>query len=122
MQWVSIKIKTADSSKHSHELLTFRSLATRSQGSLCSNYIVQLLDEFLYQGPNGNHQCLVFELLGPTLDKVVSDYHEFGDPLEPETILRLSVQLLQAIAFLHKVGYVHGGMPLYTFVSKCLRP
>lgn len=111
---------TADSTKHSHELSTLRSLATHSQGDLCSKYIVQLLDEFLHQGPNGSHQCLVFELLGPTLDMIVSDYHTVGDPLDPETILRLSEQLLQAISFLHEVGYIHGGMPVNTYVTRRL--
>ena len=112
MQWVSIKILTANSTEHSHELSTLQFLATHSQGSICKS-VVQLLDEFLHLGPNGTHQCLVFELLGPTLDIVVSDYHTGRETLEPETIIRLSEQLLQAIAILHKVGYIHGGMPAY---------
>ena len=33
-----------------------------------------------------------------------------GGVLEPETILRMSKQLLQAITFLHEIGYAHGGM------------
>ena len=109
MRWVSIKILTADSTQHSRELSTLQLLAQHSQGSRCKP-IVQLFDEFLHQGPNGTHQCLVFELLGPTLDMVVSDYHTGGETLEPEVIINLSEQLLQAIAFLHKVGYTHGGM------------
>ena len=112
MQWVSIKILTADSTEHSRELSTLQFLATHSQGSICKP-VVQLLDEFLHQGPNGTHQCLVFELLGPTLDIVVSDYHTGRETLEPKTIIRLSEQLLQAITFLHEVGYIHGGMPVY---------
>lgn len=112
MQWVSIKITMADITKDSHELSTLRSLAMHSGGDLCSKHIVQLLDDFLHQGPNGIHQCPVFALLGPTVDMVVSDYHTVGDLLEPETILRLSEQLLQAIDFLHEVGYIHGVMPV----------
>lgn len=108
---------TADSTKDSHELSTLRSLAKHSPGDLCAKHVVQLLDNFLHQGPNGCHRCLVFELLGPTIEMVVSDYHTGGDTLEPETILRLSEQLLQAIAFLHEAGYVHGGMPVHTHVT-----
>lgn len=122
MQWVSIKIMTADSTEHSQELSTLQFLATHSQGDISSKHIVQLFDEFLHQGPNGIHQCLVFELLGPTLITVVNDYHAVGDALEPETIVRLSEQLLQAIAFLHEVGYVHGGMPAHTYITRCPRP
>ena len=112
MQWVSIKIMTADATSSSHELDILRSLAKRCNGSLSSQYIVQLLDDFLHRGPNGTHQCLVFEFLGPTLDQVTSDYSDYNDPelrLEPETVLRFSEQLLNAIAFVHKVGYGHGG-------------
>jgi len=52
----------------------------------------------------------VFELLGPPVDAVVGDIHQGGDVLEPETILRMSKQLLQAITFMHEVGYTHGGI------------
>lgn len=44
---------------------------------------------------------------------VISDYYTGRETLDPEVILRLSEQLLQAIAFLHEVGYIHGGMPVY---------
>ena len=112
MQWVSIKIMTADATTSSHELDILRSLAKRCHGSLNSWYIVQLLDDFLHRGPNGTHQCLVFELLGPTLDVITSDYSDYNDPelrLEPDTVFRLSEQLLNAIAFVHEAGYGHGG-------------
>ena len=103
---------TADATSSSHELDILRSLAKRCNGSLSSWYIVQLLDDFLHQGPNGTHQCFVFELLGPTLDTITSDYSDCNDPelrLEPDTILRLSEQLLDAIAFVHNAGYGLGG-------------
>jgi serine/threonine-protein kinase SRPK3 len=126
-QWVSIKIITAESSKQSAELRNFLSLARHRQGHLHSKYIVQLLDDFFHQGPNGTHQCLVFELLGPTVhavvqdtvDAVVQEIYEGLDVLEPETILRMSEQLLQAINFIHEVGYAHGGM---VGCSHCARP
>ena len=51
----------------------------------------------------------MFELLGPTVNAVIEEIHEGGDVLEPETILRMSKQLLQAIIFMHEVGYTHGG-------------
>ena len=63
---------TADS-QVSRELQNLRHLEKHSQGSLSSNYIVQLLDSFMHEGPNGDHQCLVFELLGPSVDKVLAD-------------------------------------------------
>jgi serine/threonine protein kinase len=99
---------TADS-PGSRELQNLKHLERHSQGTLSSNYIVQLLDFFSHEGPNGVHQCLVFELLGPTVDKVLSDCRENIDKLGPETILRMSTQLLRAVNFIHSAGMCHGG-------------
>ena len=112
MRWVSIKILTVSATVESQELALFRSLTALCDGDLSSRYIVQLLDEFLHQGPNGTHQCLVFELLGPTVDMIISTYHDLADPediLEAETTLKISEQLLNAVAFIHEAGYSHGG-------------
>jgi serine/threonine protein kinase len=108
-QWVSIKIITADRTNQSRELHNLRALAEHTKGSLCAEYIVQLLDDFLHQGPNGCHQCLVFELLGPTINIIVNDYHEEGERLDTETVLKISRQLLHAVVFIHAAGYAHGG-------------
>jgi serine/threonine-protein kinase SRPK3 len=109
---------TADRMNHSQELYNLQYLAKCSQSNL-PNYIVKLLDDFIHQGPNGTHQCLVFELLGPTINFIVAAIYDpggspdGGDSLEPEDILRLSKQLLQALAFIHKAGYAHGGTAAY---------
>ena len=104
-KWVALKIATADSTSSSREVSTLQSLQLRG----VSAYIPQLLDYFTHKGPNGVHQCLVSELLGPSVDTVVADYHTGGDRLESETILTISRQLLQAIASVHEAGYGHGG-------------
>lgn len=65
---------TADKSEHSHELKTLRSIMTTSQKHIYTKHIVKLLDAFLHEGPNGSHQCLGFELLGPTIDFVLNDF------------------------------------------------
>lgn len=68
-----------------------------------------MLDSFCHEGPNGAHQCLVFELLGPSVDKVLADYQQVGDQLCPEIISRMSRQVLEAVRFLQSVGMCHGG-------------
>ncbi|KAF2666344.1 hypothetical protein BT63DRAFT_416729 [Microthyrium microscopicum] len=70
--------------------------------------IVTLLDTFFHQGPNGKHKCLVFELLGPTiyfLVKWLSDDGGLDERMEPETMLKITKQLLEAVACLHKSGH-----------------
>ncbi|KAK0391163.1 hypothetical protein NLU13_0664 [Sarocladium strictum] len=104
-KWVALKIATADSTSASSEVSILQSLQQRPS---VSDYVPQLLDYFTHTGPNGVHQCLVSELLGPSVDTVVADYHTGGDRLASETVLMISRQLLQAIAALHEAGYGHG--------------
>ncbi|OJJ72713.1 hypothetical protein ASPBRDRAFT_65046 [Aspergillus brasiliensis CBS 101740] len=110
-QWVSLKIVTADAttSQRSRELQSLQFLQEYGEGRPASKYVVSLLDDSIHQGPNGTHQCLVFELLGPSVGKVIDDYYSFGDTLEMDIILRMSEQLLEAISFIHKAGMGHGG-------------
>lgn len=106
---------TANASE-SGELRNLRLLQKHSGGNLSSKYIVQLLDDFTHNGPNGVHQCLVLELLGPTVDMVLRDYYEGDDKLEPEDILRMSTQLLKAVKFIHSAGMCHGGKSIFSGV------
>lgn len=70
----------------------------------------------MHQGPNGVHQCLVFELLGPSVNRVLNDYHDSEDMLETEDILRMSEQLLEAIQSIHNAGMGHGGKTHYIYI------
>ena len=100
---------TAKSAEKSQELCNLHALSNSSQDGLASHYIVQLLHEFTHDGPNGTHHCLVFELLGPTAAYILEDYYRGDDKLEPDIILRMSEQLLQATTFIHRAGLAHGG-------------
>lgn len=113
---MSVKIMTADMTNQSRELHNLQTLAEHSKGSLGAEHIVQLLDNFLHDGPNGCHQCLVFELLGPTVNMFVTDYSEDGDRLDVDTIFKISTQLLQGVAFMHNAGYAHGGIVNHSFL------
>lgn len=112
----------------SRELQNLKSLERQTQSGLSSNYVAQLLDAFPHKGPNVVHQCLVFELLSPSVDKVLSDYHESHDKLHPETVLRISTQLLKAVKFIYSAGMCHGGevassaVVFYRFIPSYSRP
>lgn len=108
-----MKIMTADSTSTSQELFILRALAANCDDDTSSIHIVRLLDDFLEESPHGHHQCLVFELLGPTVDIIVNDYHEEGERLDAETILNICLQLLQTVEFIHKAGYAHGGKAMF---------
>lgn len=86
----------------SQELQIFRRLETHCQERLSSRFIVQMLDSFLHECPHGVNQCLVFELLGPSVNTVLWDYCVNDDKHEPETVLPMSTQLLKAVQFIHR--------------------
>jgi len=72
-------------------------------------YVIQLLDHFEHEGPNGAYQCIVTELLGPNLTSDIEDL--YPDECFPLEIARRFVgQLAMGVNFLHKRGVVHGDL------------
>ncbi|KAI9654945.1 MAG: hypothetical protein M1821_005698 [Bathelium mastoideum] len=63
--------------------------------------------------------AFVFELLGPSLIRVSADYGRHGERLKPEIILKITKQLLQAVASLHRAGYAHGNVSGVNTVFTC---
>lgn len=67
---------------------------------------LQLLDEFRLEGPNGNHLCLVTELLGERLDQFAKRFPHRRVPMA--IIKTLSRQIISAILYLHeKCDIIH---------------
>lgn len=70
-------------------------------------YISHLVDDFEHKGPNGNHVCLVFEVMGETLRSFGS---WFNDNRIPTTIMtKFTTQLLLALDYAHKHDVIHAG-------------
>lgn len=115
-QWVSIKVKSAAVSTEDldqdPEISILKQLercyAESAQREPMPS--VRLLDCFHHTGPNGTHNCLVMELLGPSLSDVLECYQYRQETFRPDTVLRASCQLLDALAFFHQAGFAHGGM------------
>ncbi len=40
--------------------------------------VVQLLNSFIHNGPNGKHFCMVFEIMGVTLLEIIKRYNYKG--------------------------------------------
>jgi serine/threonine-protein kinase SRPK3 len=123
-QWVSIKFKSAAASTEDldqdPEVSTLKQLEKRYAESAQHNPMpsIRLLDCFHHTGPNGTHNCLVMELLGPSLSNVLDCYAYREWTMRPDTMLRASCQLLDALAFLHQAGFAHGGVAALVLRSK----
>lgn len=104
-----MKILTAEQSQNSQELRAYQRMAKVPQSSGLSTFFIQLRDHFFHQGPNGNHLCLITELLGPPLPDVLEALRDADTWLAPDHVLQISQTLLQALEVLHSTGFVHGG-------------
>lgn len=101
-QHVALKILTADSygqGSDIFELDILKHIRAQRASNPGANHVLGLLDDFEHCGPNGNHVCLVFKAMGPTMARY---RHLFPKPRVPLPLLRdISKQLLTALSFLH---------------------
>jgi len=68
--------------------------------------VVRLLDHFVHRGNNGNHVCLVFEVLGKNLLSLIKRCNFRGAPLP--LVKLIAYQALQGLAYVHSTcGIIH---------------
>lgn len=117
--YVALKILTADASSIETESKILSRSSETVNDHPGKSHVISLLDTFEHKGPNGNHRCLVFEVLGPSVASMVEHLpSNLLDPTAPKTryqtryptwmaksILR---QTLLGIDFLHQAGIAHG--------------
>lgn len=63
-------------------------------------HVVRLLDSFDHSGPNGKHLCMVFEMLGENLLKVIKRYNYRGLPIA--IVKSFTKQICLGLDFLHR--------------------
>lgn len=116
-KYVALKILTAKSSSSSTELSILEHLSEAAPEDPDSFHITQLLDSFKHAGPNGIHQCLVFEPMGATAASLVGELPEnkpkmYGKPQRyPKWMAKKILHhALRGLSFLHQNGVVHGDL------------
>lgn len=75
-----------------------------------SSHTVHLLDVFELNGPNGLHECVVYELLGPNVQDTI-DTH-FHGRLPGKLAKSIAKQSLVGLDHIHQHGIGHGGKPI----------
>ena len=66
-------------------------------------HIIELLDEFKHEGPNGTHPCLVFEPLEPSAQAEAECYKSNRLPG------KIAWKTTQALAYIYANGIARGG-------------
>lgn len=71
-------------------------------------YVCHLVDDFEHRGPNGNHVCLVFEIMGETL-RSFGCWFNNEDMIPYSVMRRFAIQLVLALDYAHCCGVIHTG-------------
>ncbi|KAF5327327.1 hypothetical protein D9619_004016 [Psilocybe cf. subviscida] len=114
--YVALKILAADAAQRSgnihsvDEELEILSQLRDSANETGSDAVMRLFDHFLHTGPNGTHQCIVTELLGPTIDSAEEEGYFQG--LTWSVRRTIIMQIVYAIRFLHGNNIAHGDLHL----------
>jgi len=70
-------------------------------------YISILHDSFTHKGPNGEHVCLIFKVMGESL----RTFREWFDERIPTPLVqKFTKQLLHALEYAHERGVIHTGI------------
>lgn len=104
---VALKILVANSITKTSEAETLRELAAGNDAHEGKRSVAALLDEFIVDGPNGRHRCLVLEVVGCSLyrSRRASPSTQF-----PLGIARaIAMELILGVDYIHSCGRVHGG-------------
>lgn len=118
-RYVSLKILAASALQWSgnnsygasgeEEVKVLSCLLSGGEDEQGKQYILQLLNDFEFHGPNGVHRCIVAELLGPSLASDIEDVYPseiFPVPVSKSIIK----QVAYGVRYLHRKGIVHGGV------------
>jgi serine/threonine-protein kinase SRPK3 len=95
-----MKIKIASPKSKSHEVEILQSLSRHASTPSGRDHVLELLDSFQINGPNGTHDVLVTDILVS-----LSDLRD----LEALDSRRAAYHKLLGLAYLHRQNIVHGG-------------
>ncbi|KAF5715421.1 CMGC SRPK kinase [Fusarium mundagurra] len=107
-RYVALKITVAEP-KRSDEMEILEKLADTPRNHPGSCYVNQMLDQLTVIGPNGSHDCLVLELVGPNVSDVIGSYCR-DDRLPSRAARSISKQVLQGLDYLASKGIGHGDL------------
>lgn len=110
-KYAALKIAMAKSSLKNTESAILTHLTESASGDPSARHVTAILDKFQHEGPNGLHQCLVFEIMGDSVASLVENIPGMRQgPLRyPKPMAKkILLHALRGLAFVHKHGVVHG--------------
>ncbi|KAK0386181.1 hypothetical protein NLU13_6018 [Sarocladium strictum] len=97
-----------NSIKHNHELEVYRKLGEADSEHPGREHVRACEDNFMLQGPNGDHEIFIMTPLGMSL-KRFQDMQQSG-AFEKEFVSSATSQILLGLDFLHEADVVHSDL------------
>lgn len=104
----ALKVVVSAIGETSNEVRILQRLASTSAKHEGHRHLRKLTDYFLHDGPNGRHQCLVFEVDGISVPSLVLECPGHRR-LPGHVAWQISKQITLALDCLHSNGIAHGG-------------
>ncbi|KAI0502815.1 kinase-like domain-containing protein [Xylaria bambusicola] len=103
---VSVSEKSSNNEAHVLNAISKLSEESLRQDHPGQHHLMRMLDHFTVDGPNGIHDCLVLELLGPSVPDVIESLYSDGR-LPADFAKSTAYQALLGIDYLssHKIGH-----------------
>ena len=102
-RYATLKVIVAEISATFNEARVLRRLDSISARHEGYRHLRKLTDHFVHDGPNGRHQCLVFDVDGVSIPTLT------GGRLPGRLAWEVSKQITVALDCLHTNGICHGG-------------
>ncbi|KAF6828691.1 protein kinase domain-containing protein [Colletotrichum plurivorum] len=109
-RYVAIKVGVADHGSKEVDILSQLSARAIENVHPGGGLIPIILDRFDLDGPNGTHPCSV---TAPARCNMAEVLEAGSGPFQLRVARSLAAQLAMAVAYVHHMGYVHGGEYLY---------
>ncbi|KAF2277201.1 serine protein kinase [Westerdykella ornata] len=108
-RYVAVKISVAERRERNRESSVLRTIAAIQSEQPGSQHPMPMVDHFQLAGPNGTHDCLVLELLGPSVGDLLDA--RFPDGRLPGRFAKnIAKQALRGLDYLHQQNIGHGDL------------
>lgn len=103
-----MKISFSEQESPNRELTVLRAIAAAQSDQPGYAHVMAMQDHFQLDGPNGIHNCLVLELLGPSVADLLDAYY-CNERLPGKLARNIAKQALLGLCYLHEQGIGHAG-------------